>query len=67
MRTTIDIDLALLKEAAELTKAKTKKEIVKTALLELIRQRRIERLRRSLGRFELGLDLETLEKTRDER
>jgi len=53
MRTTIEIDDKLLKEALALTKAKTKKELIHRSLEALIRQQRIERLLGKLGRFPL--------------
>jgi len=40
MRTTIEIDDKLLKEALALTKAKTKKELIHRSLEALIRQKR---------------------------
>ena len=46
MRTNIDIDDALMKEALEQTKARTKKEVVETALRELVASRK---RRRALG------------------
>lgn len=64
MRTTIDIDEKLLKEAMVLTGAKTKKDLIHLSLGELIRQKRSERLIRKLGRFQLSLTLSDLEKMR---
>ncbi len=55
MRTTIEIDDRLLKEALALTKAKTKKELIHRSLVALIRQQRIERYLGKLGRFPLQL------------
>ena len=55
MRTTLEIDERLLKQALALTKAKTKKELIHRSLKALIRQQRIERLLGRLGRFPLVL------------
>ena len=59
MRTTIEIDDKLLKEALALTKAKTKKELIHRSLEALIRQKRFglsyaaksERVWEDIGRF----------------
>jgi Arc/MetJ family transcription regulator len=55
MRTTLEINERLLKQAQALTKAKTKKEVVHLSLEALIRQQRIERLLGKLGHFPLDL------------
>lgn len=65
MRTLIDIDEKVLKEALKLTKAKTKKEVVNLSLKELVRRKRIERLKSKLGKFDLDLDLKKLERMRE--
>lgn len=51
MRTTLDLDGKLLKEAMALSHAKTKKETVERSLRELIRTAHVERLiaRRGTG------------------
>jgi len=64
MRTLIDIDEKTLKEALKLTKAKTKKEVVNLSLKELVRHKRIERLKSRLGKTDLDLDLKKLERIR---
>ncbi|TET44076.1 type II toxin-antitoxin system VapB family antitoxin [candidate division TA06 bacterium] len=64
MRTLIDIDEKTLKEALKLTKAKTKKEVVNLSLKELVRHKRIERLKSRLGKTDLDLDLKRLERMR---
>ena len=51
MRTTIEIDDKLLKEALALTNAKSKRELIQLSLEALIRQQRIERLLGKLARF----------------
>ena len=64
MRTTLEIDDKLLKQAQVLTKAKTKKEVIHRSLEALIRQQRIERLLGKLGRFPLELTSSRLTKLR---
>ena len=68
MRTTIDLDEDLVREAMTLLGVKTKREAVTRSLEALIRQRRRERLRARLGKVDLDLSLEELEAMRrDER
>lgn len=68
MRTTIDLDEDLVREAMALLGVKTKREAVRRSLEALIRQRRRERLRARLGKVDLDLSLEELEAMRrDER
>lgn len=64
MRTTLEIDERLLNEAIKLTKIGTKRELIRVSLEELIRQKRIERLISSLGKFSLKLTPEDLERMR---
>jgi Arc/MetJ family transcription regulator len=64
MRTTLEIDERLMKQALALTKAKTKKELIHRSLEALIRQQRIERLLGKLGRFPLQLTPRRLAKLR---
>ena len=66
MRSTIDIDDTLIKEAMKLTKAKTKRELINMSLQEIINKARRQRLVNRLGRFNLNLSLEELEKMRDD-
>ena len=64
MRTTIDLDDKLVKEAMELLGAKTKRAAIQRSLEELIHQRRRERLRAKLGKLHLDLSLHDLETMR---
>jgi Arc/MetJ family transcription regulator len=64
MRTTLEIDERLMKQALALTKAKTKKGLIHRSLKALIRQQRIERLLGRLGRFPLVLTPRKLAKLR---
>ncbi len=52
MKTTIDIPDDALEEIMRLTKAKTKKEAVVTAIREFNRRRKLEQVLGSLGTFE---------------
>ena len=67
MRSTIDIDDTLIKEAMKLTKAKTKRELINMSLQEIIDKKRRQRLVNRLGRFNLNLSLEELEKMRADK
>ncbi len=64
MRSTIDIDEKLLKEAQKITGAKTKKELVNLSLRELIRRKRKEHLINLFGSSVLDVSLEDVEKLR---
>lgn len=64
MRSTIDIDEKLLKEAQKITGAKTKKELVNLSLRELIRKKRKEHLISLFGSSVLDIGLEDVEKLR---
>ena len=64
MRTTLEIDDRLMKQALALTKAKTKRELIHRSLEALIRQQRTDRLLGKLGRFPLELTPRTLTKLR---
>ena len=56
MRTTIDIDPALLEKAEESMGEKSPSKAVNKALAEYVRRRRIAELRASLGTWTLNLD-----------
>lgn len=62
MRTNIELDEDLIREAFELTGAKTKRELVHLALTELVRRRRRTNLAALAGqiRFHDGFDHKTL-------
>jgi Arc/MetJ family transcription regulator len=49
MRTTVDLNNALVAEAMRLSQAKTKREALERGLSSLIRDMHIERLRSKLG------------------
>lgn len=54
MKTTLNIPDELLKEAMTASKSRTKTETVITGLMELIRQRKIERVISSVGKLEFS-------------
>jgi Arc/MetJ family transcription regulator len=64
MRTTVDIDPDLLAEAMRVTAARTKKEVIHTSLVELIRRFRIEELKAMAGTLDLDLDPVHLDRLR---
>ena len=50
MRTTVDIDEKLLKEAWEFLHPKSKRELIEISLREIVRSEKIKRLASRLGR-----------------
>lgn len=64
MRTTLDLEEDLLREAMQLLGTRTKREAVQQALRALVAQKRQERLRAKLGQMDLNLTTEQLEKMR---
>jgi Arc/MetJ family transcription regulator len=66
MRTTLDIDPALLDEAIRRLRTRTKRETVEMALREAIASRKRQQLRDLLGSFDLDLTQEDLERMRGE-
>ncbi len=68
MRATVDIDEKLFNEAKQITKIKTKKELIKVSLSEIIRQKRLEHLISLFGASPIDITQEDLEEFRkDER
>jgi len=66
MRSTIDINDELMKEAQELTGARTKKEVIALSLRELIRKRRREHLAGLFGSSILKVSPDDIEKMRED-
>ncbi len=66
MRTTLDLEEELLREAMRLLGVKTKREAVRRALQAVIAERRRGQLRSKLGRLDLALTLDDLAKMRPE-
>lgn len=52
VKTTVDIPEEALEEAMRLTKAKTKKQAIVTAIIEFNRRRKLDWIRSQLGTFE---------------
>jgi hypothetical protein len=63
-KTTVIIDDKLLKAAIEVTKSKSKREVIEKGLNELVHKKNIEALRKELGTFDLDLTLEKLNEIR---
>ena len=66
MRRTVVIDDDLLEEARRTLGTKGVRDTVEAGLREVIRRRRLEELRRSLGQIDLDLTPEQLAQLRDE-
>ncbi|MGQ0778882.1 MAG: type II toxin-antitoxin system VapB family antitoxin [Pseudonocardiales bacterium] len=64
MRTNIDIDDALLAEAAEIAGTTTKKSTVEAALRELIRRHNVRRVLELRGNFDWEGDLQEMRRSR---
>ena len=57
MKITIDISEDLMNEAMRVTRARTKTELVKTALYNIIQKNRIKSLKNYKGKIDLNIDL----------
>ncbi len=60
MRTALDLPDELINEAMLITDAKTKNELIKYALQELILREKRARLLNFKGKFDLWIDLDTI-------
>ena len=65
MRRTVLIDDSLLEEARRVLGTKGIRDTVETGLREAIRRHRLDGLRRSLGKIDLGLTSAELSRLRD--
>jgi Arc/MetJ family transcription regulator len=65
MRTTLDLPDALVQEAMQVTRIKTKKQLVTRALEELIKRERLTELKQYQGKIDLNIDLDVLRTVRD--
>ncbi len=65
MRRTVVIDDSLLADAQRLLGTSGIRDTVEEALREVIRRRRLEQLRNSLGKMDLGLTSQELTRLRD--
>ena len=64
MKTTVEIDDDLIREAMKALKVRTKREAIETGLREVLRHKNLAALRKELGTFDLDLDLDELERLR---
>jgi len=62
MRTTLDIPENLIREALKVTKSKTKTDLIKKALENIIQRNRIRRIKDFKGKVDLNIDLDVLRK-----
>jgi len=60
MRTTIDLPDTLINEAMALTHIKTKTDLIKTALINLIQKEKIKEIKKYYGKLDLDIDLNVL-------
>ncbi len=67
MKTLVDINETVLKEAMEVSETTTKKETITLALEELIRSRLRQRLKSMAGSGMIGTDLSDLKTLRQRR
>jgi hypothetical protein len=62
MRTTLDIPENLLSEAMKVTKARTKTEVIKFSLENIIRKNKLHKLKSYRGELEIEINLDVLRK-----
>lgn len=62
MRTTLDLPEDLIEEAMALTHIKTKTDLIKIALQNLIQKEKIKDLKSFYGKVDLEIDLNALRK-----
>ena len=60
MRTTLDLPEQLLHEAMQVTKTKTKTQVIIKALEEMIQKAKIADLKKFKGKIDLEMDLDAL-------
>ncbi len=60
MKITIDISEDLMNEVMRVTRARTKTELVKTALYNIIQKNRIKSLKNYKGKIDLNTDLNSV-------
>lgn len=60
MRTTIDIPENLVAEAMKLTNIKTKTDVIKEALANLIQREKVKNIKSYHGKVNLNIDLDKL-------
>jgi Arc/MetJ family transcription regulator len=62
MRTTLELPDELVNEAMTITHSKTKTELIKTALRNLIQKEKIKSIQQYFGKVDLDIDLDTMRK-----
>ena len=62
MRTSLDIPEGLMNEALKITQSRTKTELIKLALENIIQKNKIKGLKKYRGKIDLDIDLNTLRK-----
>ena len=62
MRTTLDIPEGLMDEALRITQSRTKTELIKLALENIIQKNKIIGLKKYRGKVNIDLDLDALRK-----
>jgi Arc/MetJ family transcription regulator len=62
MRTTIDLPEELVKEAMRVTNIKTKTDVIKEALTNLIQREKIKNIKKFQGKIDLNIDLNAARK-----
>ena len=60
MRTTLDIPEGLINEALKITQSRTKTELIKLALENIIQKNKILGLKKFRGKLDLDIDLNSL-------
>jgi hypothetical protein len=62
MRTTLDLPEDLIKKAMNITRARTKTELFRIALENIINQEKRKKIKKYHGKIDLDIDLDTLRK-----
>ncbi|GAB6276073.1 MAG: type II toxin-antitoxin system VapB family antitoxin [Rectinema sp.] len=62
MRTTLDLPDELVNEAMTVTRSKTKTDLIKTALQNIIQKEKTKSLQQYFGKVDLDIDLDTMRK-----
>jgi len=60
MRTTLDLPDSLVHEAMALTRMKTKTDLIKRALQDLIQKEKIKEIKKYYGKIDLEVDLDEM-------
>jgi Arc/MetJ family transcription regulator len=62
MRTTIDLPEDLVNEAMRVTNIRTKTDVIKEALINLIQREKIKKIKKFQGKIDLNIDLNATRK-----